>query len=612
MNIKNKFTFVFLFFIACMLSLTAFTYNLFIKNEVSNLEKTYIKENLTQLNTYLDTEKDSLLSLTKDWAAWTDAWLFMKGKNPNFPENNITIESFINNNLYLIAYFDLSGNLKAGFTYDAANNNLIIARESFWKKFTNFKSEKSLTLKDIKSVGFSFINKKIGIVAVHPVLKSDSSGNISGYLVMARLLTQEKLDFIKKFLDFTQLNIREKDDESNTSKIDMEIKEDEISFKAILIKEDFFGDKNIILEITKKKKIWHLVENNVKRLILIYLLAFLTIGLIFYEWISRNIVFRIKDLVDKIGKLKNGSINKIETKENDEIGYLSKEINSYIDKINKQILEIEENKKIYEIVAEKSESIILIFNKNEEILFANNKAYEILANENISKNLLTLLKEVLTINNNERTFLSDFRLFDDLYISGWIVPVGDNEKILFMAHDISYIKREKDKLFELASKDSLTSLYNRAYFESILKKILNSFERDSTYYLIFIDLDNLKLVNDKYGHIVGDEIIRLTAECVLKSIREDDLAARWGGDEFVVIIKGNEDVVKSVAERIQNRLRNIESNIIPNDFIPTVSIGIAKIEHDKDLETIIREADKSAYDAKREGKNKIKIFNPAE
>lgn len=179
--------------------------------------------------------------------------------------------------------------------------------------------------------------------------------------------------------------------------------------------------------------------------------------------------------------------------------------------------------------------------------------------------------------------------------------------MLLIAHDVTIFKKEKNKLFEIATKDPLTSLYNRNFFEESLKKTIELAKRGEKFTLLFIDMDNLKKINDQFGHISGDTTIRATAKAILKSIRESDLAARWGGDEFVVTIKGGIEQAKTVSERIQTTLSKIVLNFAKEKITPSVSIGITEIDGTKNIETLIKEADEATYEAKKGGKNRVKI-----
>ncbi|MCX7988655.1 MAG: diguanylate cyclase [Thermodesulfovibrio sp.] len=617
MSLKIKVAFTYFLFILSLILLTFFVTQFAVKKTVDTIEEKYIVEDIERLKKCFELEKSNLLGLAKDWAAWTDAWLFMQGKNPKFVKSNLTLESFINNKIIFLAYFDLKGGLKEGFEYNRESRQLIRADENFWAKFLQ-KYLSSYDKPDFRKEGFigiSFKNENPILVAIYPVLKSDFSGPISGYLVMASSITKEKQDLMRDIFIFSELRIEPINGTKEFLKNSPIIKQNGKKYEVYLELEDFLGNHNIAVKLQRERKLWDIVQDNLFKLIIFYFSFSFFFGLFFYAWLNRNVINRIKKLIKDIDDVKNGKIDQITMVSKDEIGYLSGEINTYIITVKKQIDEIEANRKLYEAIAEKSEAIIFLFDKNGKILFANSNAYEILnkeGSETPSEDLFHLLSEIIKMNKEEKTFLSEFKLKSGLFISGWIIPIEEKENILFIAHDITHLKKEKEKLFEIAIKDSLTSLYNRVYFESTLRRLFGNVTHGETYCLLFIDLDDLKLINDKFGHIIGDELIKETANSIRKSIREDDLAARWGGDEFVVIIKGNLDIAQKIGERIQKNLQEISFNFLPETIKPTVSIGITPIDASKDIETIIREADKAAYDAKRGGKNRVKIFDSQE
>jgi two-component system, cell cycle response regulator len=162
----------------------------------------------------------------------------------------------------------------------------------------------------------------------------------------------------------------------------------------------------------------------------------------------------------------------------------------------------------------------------------------------------------------------------------------------------------------LAVTDSLTGLFNRRRFETILSL---EFKKASRYVAplscMMIDIDHFKLINDEYGHRTGDVILKETAQIILKSIREVDAAARWGGEEFSVLIPNtSKENAQTPAQRI---LRSVANNAFPEigDRRITVSIGIADIL-DPLIDTedkLVNAADLAMYEAKRKGRNRIEV-----
>jgi len=164
----------------------------------------------------------------------------------------------------------------------------------------------------------------------------------------------------------------------------------------------------------------------------------------------------------------------------------------------------------------------------------------------------------------------------------------------------SYQKILIEENFQKAIKDPLTQLYNRAYLEDIANKLLNEAKREEEKIaLIFIDLNNFKIVNDIYGHEKGDEVLKEVANELKKSFRNYDIIVRYGGDEFIVLLKipkekfNLEKILNSIDERIKNKL---------NKYNISLSFGIATTQESFDLEKLIELADERMYKDKRRKK----------
>jgi len=160
----------------------------------------------------------------------------------------------------------------------------------------------------------------------------------------------------------------------------------------------------------------------------------------------------------------------------------------------------------------------------------------------------------------------------------------------------------KKQLDIIAYKDPLTGLSNR---RSAYKKMseLVSNERDLT--MILLDIDHFKSINDKYGHSVGDDAICIVANKIRNVLREEDIACRWGGEEYLVVLPDtNEEDAYFVAERIRKSIESSIMKIEDKDVTMTISAGISSRKNIKDYERLIEEADKYLYQSKLEGRNK--------
>jgi len=165
------------------------------------------------------------------------------------------------------------------------------------------------------------------------------------------------------------------------------------------------------------------------------------------------------------------------------------------------------------------------------------------------------------------------------------------------------------KLEVLAITDALTELFNRRYFETIIEK---EFSRTARYKspssCLMIDVDFFKRVNDTYGHRTGDRVLKELAAMIRNCMRKVDTVARWGGEEFIVLLPGtNKENALQAASRILKSISAHKFSDISEEI--TVSIGIASVP-DPSIDTaeqLIDKADFSLYDAKSKGRNRIEV-----
>jgi diguanylate cyclase (GGDEF)-like protein/PAS domain S-box-containing protein len=164
---------------------------------------------------------------------------------------------------------------------------------------------------------------------------------------------------------------------------------------------------------------------------------------------------------------------------------------------------------------------------------------------------------------------------------------------------------------KLSVTDDLTGLFNRRHALTVAS---NEVERSKRYGshlgLIMIDVDRFKEINDKYGHLVGDEVLITVANALKANVRTPDTVARYGGDEFVVILPEAEiDKIRSVAERLRDKVAEQEFITGDNEQVSlTISIGITQLRDGEDtLENLIKRADTALYTSKGKGRNAVHV-----
>ncbi|MBD2411804.1 REC domain-containing diguanylate cyclase [Nostoc calcicola FACHB-389] len=203
------------------------------------------------------------------------------------------------------------------------------------------------------------------------------------------------------------------------------------------------------------------------------------------------------------------------------------------------------------------------------------------------------------------------------------IPIGDNVApirdrdgnitgAVLVFQDITKRKETEAQLIRNAFYDGLTALPNRVLFLDRLRQAIERSKRKNDYYfgVLFLDLDNFKQINDRFGHGVGDDFLVAIARRLESCLRSGDTIARFGGDEFTVLLEDIKDVTDAtnVARRIQDSLR-LPLSLDGNQLYTTASIGIAwNCSNYEEPATLLRDADTAMYRAKRQGKATYAIF----
>ncbi len=197
------------------------------------------------------------------------------------------------------------------------------------------------------------------------------------------------------------------------------------------------------------------------------------------------------------------------------------------------------------------------------------------------------------------------------------IPVFDTENKIVAAIEIFTDERfqkdvysENQSLKDKLRIDALTNIANRSYFEYRLDVALNEAKRfGKTFGILIADIDNFKSINDRFGHDVGDEILKLVSRTLAANVKKDDFVSRWGGEEFGgVFFVDNLGDLTAIAERLRIVVER-SSHILDTgeETHITISVGGAFHQKGEDSKTLFRRTDANLYHAKTHGRNRIKV-----
>lgn len=160
---------------------------------------------------------------------------------------------------------------------------------------------------------------------------------------------------------------------------------------------------------------------------------------------------------------------------------------------------------------------------------------------------------------------------------------------------------EQLQLKEVSETDALTQAFNRRAGERILQNLIE--QPDQKVGIILCDIDHFKQINDDYGHLVGDRVLRLVAQCFQTQLRKQDTLIRWGGEEFLIVVSGSDQIdLEYLAERLR---RIIADQQVSGARKITASFGVACLQSQEDLSQLFARADQALYRAKSLGRNQV-------
>jgi diguanylate cyclase (GGDEF)-like protein len=164
-----------------------------------------------------------------------------------------------------------------------------------------------------------------------------------------------------------------------------------------------------------------------------------------------------------------------------------------------------------------------------------------------------------------------------------------------------------EEIYRLMTVDGLTQIFNRRYFNEALEREVNRSKRYARVLsLIAFDIDHFKTINDTYGHLVGDSMLRLIASAVKPRLRREDIFARTGGEEFAVLLPEiGMDGALVIAEKIRGIAQNTSLKHEQEQIRCTVSLGVATLGDDASPEDLYKRADERLYEAKQSGRNRV-------
>jgi diguanylate cyclase (GGDEF)-like protein len=482
---------------------------------------------------------------TKDWAYWDDTYMFAQGLDDGYTEANLYDGNFEMYDVDVMMFVDSSdrvlyGKQKDFKTEEVKDIDAEVLNQLFGLNiFKNKNPGEELS-------AYIVVDEKPMMIASYPILKTGGSGTAMGNVMFGKIMDISMMEEISDKMGLkTSVKLIEKEsfdlDEINDCGIQINVMDNKYVTGSIYLPE-IANKEYIKISVEMPREVMEVGKTAMWYLMgLLPLILLATLFMLLYD-IDKLVFSRVTNLSSQVIaiKEKNDISGRVDVDDgHDEISHLSKRINQMLEGLENLQLEITDAKKTLETK---------VVERTQELETANNRL------------------------------------------------------------EVEIIERQKiqAEVTFLAYHDTLTGLPNRRLFTDRVNQVIKSANRqETTISIMFIDLDGFKNINDTLGHNQGDQVLKQVADRLSKIVRRNDTVCRIGGDEFVLLINGYTD---------ENNLDTIALKIIDSfktpfifseqEYYITGSMGIAQYPVDgEDVETLMKNADLTMYDAKTHGKN---------
>lgn len=611
----------------CLILIVYLLINTFFLNSYQQAEEKELTADAGRLKAVLSYKIETLAATGRDWSVWDETFNFLSGRNPGYVADNITDATFANLNVNFLVFIDKEGHVVYEKGYNPAEKKEEPVPESIHRYIDQ---NRAILLDPARGVaGLVNFDGNPALAAFHPVQRSNEKGPSAGTLLIGRYLNAAELN---NLTDVTQMKLAVQPyyfPPTGFQEI-ISVAGESVLFRrdggnfltALLPFRDIAGNQSLAFSVQIPRTFYR--QGIVAKILLIAAISVfgLIFGVLIIFLIEKYILsrlYRLGTALDEIGRRHNLSA-RVPVEGNDELTRLGQKINEMLQALKKSNLELRENEERFQRIFDQSPLGIVLFDAEGYAVDAN-KAFldmfgisqreavnriSLIGDPNISPEIV---KKILT--NQAVHFEVDYD-FDlilkrrhystskrgkssfDWTITPLKVTALTFSGFLCQIQNVTQRKETEIQLKYLSLYDTLTGLFNRGYFEKEIRNLQHG--EDNIIGVIMADVDGLKLVNDTFGHDAGDSLLMAASQVIKDSFRQGDIIARIGGDEFAVLLPGNDF---PAAERAGERIREAVSryNIIHRSPFPlSVSVGVTSGDITKiGIDELIKEADNNMY-----------------
>ncbi len=609
------------------------------------VEEKEVRRDLEQVVDTLNAQVSVISTRTGDWAYWDDTYQFVVDRNQEFIDKNLGYAQFasLSSLVNFILFFNEAGEPVCSKGYDLQNHEAIPVPPSLLRLLSKDSPFLKHSAEDSKVEGLLLLDEGPVMVAARPILTSEVKGPIRGTLVFAGLLNDFQINAIAATLR-TSICLHRLDipnlPESFCQARESLAKNNDVVVKVLNSKNvagytllrDITQTPILMLRLDKPRLVYSAGLRTLQYFGIGILVTGLIQGFVMQFILGKTVLNRLSRLTSSLRAVEvTADLSyRVPVTGNDELTEVSISVNKTLEALEKAETAVHMSEARMRAVLEHAgdgivttdeQGCIQSFNKAAERIFGYSaeevagRDVSLLMPEPYKGQHADYMKDYLTTNHAKiigkgREILGQRK--DGIVFPAYLVlseiRVGDQRVFTGILRDITEHKRHEAFLTKAAMYDPLTGLLNRRFFEEQLDVAMNSAKRyRHALCLCMGDIDKFKEINDRYGHTLGDEVLMKLGALIGEHVRKEDIAGRFGGDEFVICFSHTSSI-EAVAciERVRHSLAShIFCQDTDHPFIVTISFGFADLTtHDMDKTALIQAADKSLYQAKEQGRNR--------
>ncbi|CAG36855.1 diguanylate cyclase [Desulfotalea psychrophila] len=651
MTLNKKMLLIFLLAFSIFASLNYGLHHYLILPGLKKLEIAEAKKDMGRCLWELKDEIDHVDRYCHDLAAWDDLHAFIKAPNADFLKINLNADTILDNEVSFICIVDRSGQLLFAEDWDLhrKEKTVLTTLPDSLRSVASlpFSSESDKDdLSNMKRVGIYNSSRGPMMLSSRPIITSNQQGPVQGAVIIGRLLDQGSLDamMVRVALNFRFIDMSGDELTAKEKKILGELAVEEISIVERENSDNLevyshladIGGRYLIQAEIPKHILQRCRKNYNYSLILITVFGLFMALLITYL-LKAIILAPVMLLTNHVLQItKSGDLSaRISLLQNDEIGTLAREENRMLMQLESQRREITEAKDTLNAIIENSQVGVMAL-RGEQIMYKGNQRLADIFAYNSPESMEGRsarefhLSEENYIEFREKYFKKlvdgnqiqvEYKLRRKDGSSVWCTLSGkaidsstppDLEKgVVWTIDDITTKRQSREKLQRLATTDSLTGLCNRSQLFEIAEAELERQRHSSEHNLslVMLDIDYFKKINDAHGHAAGDLVLKAFADIGRKYLRDVDVFARIGGEEFIILLPGTDiKVALKIAERFRALVEKNPVMVNEKEIAFTVSFGVTAWNGiEQTFEEVLHEADSALYVAKEKGRNRVEM-----